>query len=195
MRISIKTAFVLLAAIFLVNCPVHGLQKERKPQIWKKPAVKQARDSAAVKWTPAGYGKYNFTLKTIDEQTVKLSDYSGKVVLVNIWAPWCKPCSTEVPGIIRLFNRYKAMGFEVIGVAVQTNESDVRSFIERLKVPWVIGIKDNITKAYNSYGLPDSYLFRRDGTLLREFIGFTHEEVLKPLIEAALKEIPPKPRP
>lgn len=134
----------------------------------------------------ADYGKYNFTLNTIDGKTIHLSDYSGEVVLVNIWAPWCGPCRLETPGFVTLYNKYKNKGFDVVGVAVQTKESNVREFMKEYNIQWSVGIDDNIARAYETYGLPDNYLFAPDGKLIKHFIGYTKEETLKPIIEEAI---------
>src|SRR3990170_3384956 len=56
----------------------------------------------------------DFTLKTLGGKGVRLSDYAGKVVLVNIWAPWCGPCRTETPGFVSLYEKYRRKGFEII---------------------------------------------------------------------------------
>ncbi|MFA3781498.1 cytochrome c biogenesis protein CcdA [Melioribacteraceae bacterium 4301-Me] len=135
----------------------------------------------------ADYGKYNFTLTTIDGKTVHLSDYTGKVVLVNIWAPWCGPCRLETPGFVSLYDEYKDKGFDVIGIAVQTKESDVKEFIKGYNIQWQIGINDDIARAYGTYGLPDNYLFASDGKLIKHFVGYTKEETLKSVLKDILK--------
>ena len=156
----------------------------------KKSGTKKSDSRNTIQKFSANYGKYNFTIKTLDGKTIQLSDYAGKVVLVNIWAPWCPPCKKETPGFIKLYEKYHKKGFEIIGVAVQTNETDVRAFIEKYKIDWQVGIKDEIAKAFGTYGIPDSYLFQHDGTLIKEFIGYASEELLQPLIENALTKIP-----
>lgn len=173
--------------IILIVCAIAmitALGQQSKITVKKKPQTKGSLPKIA-----ADYGKYNFTLKTLDGKTIKLSDYAGKVILVNIWAPWCGPCKMETPGFVRLYEKYNPKGFEIIGVAVQTNESDVRTFMEKYKMRWQIGIKDEIAKAYGTYGIPDSYLFRPDGTLVKEFVGYASEDALEPLIKEALKFI------
>ena len=116
----------------------------------RKPQTKESSPKVS-----ANYGKYNFSFKTLGGKNLKLSDYAGKVVLVNIWAPWCSPCKMETPGFVRLHEKYHLKGFEIIGVAVQTNESDVRAFIEKYKIRWQVGIKDEIASSgiilYSSY--------------------------------------------
>lgn len=150
----------------------------------RKPQTKEISPNVG-----ANYGKYNFSFRTLDGKALKLSDYAGKIVLVNIWAPWCSPCKMETPGFVRLYEKYYLKGFEIIGIAVQTNESDVRAFMEKCKVRWQVGIKNEIAKAYGTYGIPDSYLFRLDGALIKEFVGYASEEALEPLIKEALKSV------
>jgi len=143
--------------------------------------------SADIGNVAANFGKYEFTLKTLDGRTIQLSDYTGKVVLVNIWAPWCGPCRMETPGFVKLYDQYRKNGFEIIGVAVETNEKDVQAFIGKYNVRWHIGIDDKIARAYGTYGLPDNFLFGPDGKVIKHFVGFTSEETLRSLIEGVLK--------
>jgi thiol-disulfide isomerase/thioredoxin len=137
----------------------------------------------------ANYGKYDFAYTTLDGKKLRLSDFAGKVVLVNIWAPWCGPCKVETPGLVKVYKQYKDRGFEVLSVAVNTNETDVRSFMQKYGVQWPVGIKDEVAQSYGTYGIPDNYLFNVDGTVAKHFIGFTSDEALKPLLEDALKQI------
>ena len=60
----------------------------------------------------------NFTLKDIHGKPLALSDYKGKVVLLDFWATWCPPCRKEIPGLIELYNKYRSHGFTVIGVSM-----------------------------------------------------------------------------
>lgn len=133
------------------------------------------------------FGKYDFTLKTLDGKTIRLSDYSGKVVLVNIWAPWCGPCRLETPGFVKLYNEYHEKGFDIISVAVETNKEDVREFVEQYHAGWTVGLGDNIAQAYGTYGLPDNFLFGRNGKVIKHFVGFTQENTLAPILQVALK--------
>jgi len=174
---------IIILIICITTSAVASEQPSKKTDK-RKPQTKESSPKVG-----ANYGKYNFSFRTLDGKTLKLSDYAGKVVLVNIWAPWCSPCRMETPGFVRLHGKYHLKGFEIIGIAVQTNESDVRAFIEKYKVRWQVGIKDEIAKAYGTYGIPDSYLFRHDGTLIKEFIGYASEEALEPLIKEALKSV------
>jgi thiol-disulfide isomerase/thioredoxin len=169
LRLSL-TAIVVLA--FLVPAPGISFQK-------KTPSKEQP--------PKADYGKYAFTFSTLDGKKLSLADYAGKVVLVNIWAPWCGPCRKEAPGFQSLYKRYKSKGFEILSIAVQTNETDVRSFVSTYAMTWPVGIRDEVAIAYKTYGLPDNYVFRPDGSVAKHFIGFTSEEALRHVLEELFK--------
>lgn len=166
-----------------------GMPQKKTAKQVRKPALKQAAKSKPAKKPSANYGQYEFTLKTLDGNAIHLSDFAGSVVLVNIWAPWCGPCAVETPGFVKLYDTYKSKGFSVIGVAVQTTESEVRNFLQRYDVRWPVGMNDDVAVAYGTYGLPDNYLFGPDGSVIKHFIGYTKEEALQPLVEEAVKTI------
>lgn len=136
------------------------------------------------------YGKHDFSFTTLDGKTLKLSDHAGKVVLLTIWAPWCGPCRQETPGFVKLYKEYKDRGFEILGVAVNTNRDDVVAFVKKYDVTWPVGIKDEVARQYKTYGIPENYVFNPDGTLAKKFVGYTSENALRPVIEASLKKVP-----
>ncbi len=124
----------------------------------------------------ADYGKFDFTLETLDGRTITLSELGGQTVLVNFWAPWCGPCKQEMPGFEKLYNKYKERGFIIIGVAVQTTIGDIEEYLAQQPVSYPIGMKDEVGEQYGIFGLPDSYLFAPDGSLQKRFFGFTTED-------------------
>jgi cytochrome c-type biogenesis protein len=113
--------------------------------------------------------------KTVDESGPSKLDFKGKVVAVNFWAPWCGPCRLETPGFVKTYNTYKDKGLVIIGVAAQTTEDKVKKFVVDYKVPYYVGISDETAEQYNIVGLPTTYLFNRDGSLVTHFLGYTTE--------------------
>ena len=142
--------------------------------------------------TPSRYGDYNFTLTTIDGDRVSLSDYEGKVVLVNFWATWCGPCVIETPALVRMYHKYKRQGFSVIGVALQSEEDGVRDFVRKYNIPYAIGRdpSDEIGLRYQVFALPSSFLFAPDGTVQRAFTGYVAEDVLDRELEKTFQTNP-----
>jgi peroxiredoxin len=143
----------------------------------------------------ANYGKYAFTMRSLDGANIRLADHAGKIVLVTIWSPGCEPCERETAGLVKIYNRYHAMGFEILGVAVKTTETDVRAFLQKHGVKWAFGIHDDILNSYGMYGLPDHYLFSGDGSLLKHYIGMVREDNLRPLLDEIFHPKPPPSRP
>lgn len=187
--IAIAISIALAAALAGAPAASSAQTKQGAAETQSQTAKQAGKDAAPPAKPRADYGKYEFTLTTLEGKTVKLSDYAGKVVLVNLWAPWCGPCKIEMPGFAKLHEKYKAQGFEIISVAVQTTESAVRSFIDKTPLPWAVGLNDDVAGKYGTYGLPDNYVFLPDGMLAKRFIGYTKEEALEPVIQAGLKRI------
>lgn len=130
-----------------------------------------------------------FTLKDIDGRTVQLSDYKGKVVLINFWATWCPPCRAEMPDLVRLQREHARHGLQIIGITYPPEQKDrVRRFARSLKVnyPIILGTREIRARFSSEETLPLTVVINRDGKvndiisgiLLRE----EFEEKVKPLL-------------
>ena len=141
----------------------------------------------------SSYGNYDFTLTTIDGDRVRLSDYAGKVVLVNFWATWCAPCVIETPALVRLYHKYKRHGFAIIGVAVQSEDDGVRDFVRRFDIPYAVArdASDEIGLRYQVFALPSSFLFAGDGSVQRAFTGYVAEAELDRELYETFRPRPP----
>ena len=148
------------------------------------PSVVEPKEAVAEPPKTA-YGSYDFVLTSIDGGSVKLSDYQGKVVLVNFWATWCGPCVVETPSLVRIYHKYRDRGFQVIGVAMQSEEDNVKNFVEKYRVPYAIA-RDTTSEVglrYQVFALPSSFLFTADGKVQKTFMGFVEEERLERELE------------
>ena len=131
----------------------------------------------------------DFTLKTIDGKDVRLSDYSGQPVLINVWATWCPPCRLEMPGIEAAYEKYKGDGLVVLGIdlTVEDNLKDVPGFVQELNLTFPILLDESGEVSgglYGLRGLPTSYFIDRDGYLVRIQIGgMTPEQLNEYLTE------------
>ncbi|HDZ78290.1 MAG TPA: TlpA family protein disulfide reductase [Gammaproteobacteria bacterium] len=107
------------------------------------------------------------------DQTV-LTDFAGKVVLLNFWATWCSPCREEMPAMQSLWEKYREQGFVIIAVAADRGKREqVMSFAEKLALtfPIVFDPEGEIRKRYEVVALPMSYLIGRDGKISGRIIG------------------------
>ncbi|HHY89396.1 MAG TPA: redoxin domain-containing protein [Chloroflexi bacterium] len=109
-----------------------------------------------------------FTLQTFDGQVVDVRDLEGKIILVNFWASWCKPCEDEAAALEEAWRRYQADGDVVfLGVDYVDTESEARAYLEKFNITYPNGpdLKSSISDLYNISGVPETYIIGPDGTL------------------------------
>jgi len=119
--------------------------------------------------------------------------YKGKVTLVNIWATWCEPCKVEMPSMQRLYDSLESRGFKIAAVSIdESDPTDVRNFGQALHLTFDI-LQDRSTaiqQAYQTTGVPESFLLDRNGTIVKRVIG-AHDwssPVNRALVERLLNE-------
>ncbi len=108
----------------------------------------------------------DFTLTDANGTSVKLSDYRGKVVLLNFWATWCGPCQVEIPWFIEFEQEYKSKGFEVVGVSMDEDGwKAVKPYVAEHKVNYRVLLgNDTVTQLYGGVeSLPTTFIIDRDG--------------------------------
>lgn len=121
-----------------------------------------------------------FTGHTASGETIKLLDYKGKVVLLDIWASWCGPCKEEFPFLIDLQNKYSDKDFSVLAVNVDENSSNMNKFISNLNkdIPFKI-IYDGESKIPDLYkidALPSSFIVDKKGIVRYFNLGFSKSD-------------------
>ena len=135
----------------------------------------------------------HFIFKDLQGRNVTLSDYKGKVVLLDFWATWCPPCRKEIPGFVELYNTYKSRGLMVIGVSMDDIEdtADVKRFAEQLKIDYPIllgfGRDDDLKPVFGELPLPTSFVIARDGRICARHDGLTAKEPIEREISALLQ--------
>ena len=116
----------------------------------------------------------DFTFPGLDGKMVSLSDYKGKVVLVNIWATWCPPCVNEMPSMEKLYRKFKRENFEILAVSIdETGPKAVAPFMEktRLTFPALIDSKGAIKSVYRISAIPESFIIDKQGFLIKKIVG------------------------
>ena len=135
--------------------------------------------------------------KATSGDPIKLGNYSGKVLLVNLWATWCGPCRMETPELVRLHKEFQSRGVEMIGLSTENPDASARSvsdFVREFNVDYQIGwAKPEVAQIMmqGRTSIPQSFIIARDGRVIRRFIGFNPETTatqIKEALEQALKE-------
>jgi peroxiredoxin len=116
----------------------------------------------------------DFGLLSLRGDTVKLSDYRGKAVFLNIWATWCPPCRKEMPAMGSLYQRLKGREFEMLAVSIdREGEKVIRPFVAKYGLTFPV-LLDPDSKTYRLYGLtgiPETFLIDKNGVILYRIIG------------------------
>lgn len=142
-----------------------------------------------------------FSLKDLKGKRARLSDYKGKVVLVNFWATWCAPCRAEMPDLVRWQNEYKDQGLQIIGITYPPYRTiQVREAARRLKInyPILFGT-DEVAALYDAGEvLPFTVIIDRDGNIRDRIKGIIDaeefEQKIKPLLQTTSKTVRVAPR-
>jgi peroxiredoxin len=105
--------------------------------------------------------------------SLSIESLRGKVVLLNFWATWCKPCEDEMPAMQRLYRELAPEGFELLAISVDEQSDAVARFQQRLGLsfPVLLDPKRRVADTYQSYKFPESWLIDADGVLVARFIG------------------------
>jgi cytochrome c biogenesis protein CcmG, thiol:disulfide interchange protein DsbE len=134
--------------------------------------------SAVIANLSAGTKAPNFTLPKLDGKTFTLKDcfkQPGKVVLLDIWATWCGPCRAEIPFIIKLQKKYGAKKVLIVGVAIDADKADVKSFAKQQNMNYTICHDPNaktVGKSYEVRGIPATYVIDKKGVIRYVHEGF-----------------------
>ena len=179
LQTRLPIAFVLLmmvGGVFWMMSRAATDQPVRRPPVKEEGKRQEAPD---------------FALKDINGKTVRLSDYRGKVILLDFWATWCGPCQMEIPWFMEFERKYKDRGFAVLGLSMDDDGwQSVKPFIQEMRVNYRVMIADERTG--DLYGgieaLPTAFLIDREGRVAIEHVGVSSrrdfEDGIEKLLEA-----------
>ena len=129
------------------------------------------------KYEPLTVGKIapDFELPDLVEKDVRLSDFRGKVVFLNFWATWCKPCREEMPSMEVLYKNFEQDGLVVLAISIDrvTTKKDIPPFVKSLNLsfPILIDSWGQTDKRYKLMGVPETYIIDQQGVLREKVIG------------------------
>lgn len=172
----LTAGFVLTTALLACGCgaadaptPVQPTRTGSEPArpISNKKSIAEAFDAPITR---------------LDGQTFKLSDLSGKVIMVDFWATYCPPCVKQAPQLAELSRKYKDKGLEIVGLTTdeKTDQQKVEDFIKRVGINYTIGYANNWLSAAFLKGsedetgappIPQLFIISRDGRVVNHQIG------------------------
>lgn len=121
----------------------------------------------------AGSTVIDFTLPDMNGRQVSLKDYRGKVVFLNFWATWCKPCEDELPSMQQLHQALKGQPFEILAVSIDSDAEPVKKFISAYGLTFtVLHDRNGKTKErYKTTGVPETFIIDQNGVVAEKVMG------------------------
>ncbi len=182
----VALALMLLGSLVLGGC---SKSKGEKAKSTQTSSSAQPSTPEQGNYTPAP----DFTLPDLDGKPVKLSDFKGKVVILDFWATWCRPCVMEIPSFVKLQKKYKD-DLVVIGIDLDTRRSVdfVKNFAQQHDMNYIVlyGMADpSIVQKYgNIRSIPTTFFIDRNGYIREKLVGVHPHSTLESLVEKLVKE-------
>lgn len=133
-----------------------------------------------------------YTAQQLDGTPVALADLSGDVVLLNVWATWCKPCREEIPALDSLHREFGARGLRVTGVSIDviSDTAEIAGFARQLGASYTLWLDpdDKVSSMFRAIGVPSTYLIDRNGVLRWRHMGPVRasDTALRALLDSVL---------
>lgn len=131
----------------------------------------------------------DFAVTDLQGRVVQLSKLRGKVVVVNFWATWCGPCRMEIPGLVKLYDRYREKGLEIVGLSLDNAGPDVvKTFIKEHRIPYPVAMATSeVRRRYgHPRSIPTTYFIDRRGRIAKRQVGYMPENMLEKVIASLL---------
>ena len=191
-NLFIKSILLLVIAVTAVGCENNSAQN-RVPSSSKSKQAKNLIENNNLVLAP------DFTLANLDGERVSMNQYKGKVVLLNFWGTWCGPCRKEIPDFVKLSDKYKKQGLEIVGITLTSGSPEkINTFARNWGINYALltDIEGNETQMVTALygkatgkqitGIPTTFLIDRDGYIRQKYVGPRSEEVfykdLKPYL-------------
>ena len=134
----------------------------------------------------------DFTLRSMNGPNLRLQEQRGQVVLVNFWATWCGPCRQEIPHLNRLYDKYRASGFVLLGVNIDEDARAAADLAAKLgvKFPVLLDTDKKVSRLYDMSAMPATVVIDKDGRVRYIHRGYRDgfEQTYDQQIRGLLKE-------
>jgi len=133
----------------------------------------------------------DFTLRRLEGANLRLAEQRGQVVMVNFWATWCGPCRQEMPQLNKIYEKYRASGFQLLGVNVDDDTRNAAEVATKLgvKFPVLLDTDKRVSKLYDLSTMPSTVIIDRDGKVRYVHKGYLtgYEETYDKQVRELLK--------
>jgi len=173
--LSIKTVAICIAGLVILLFPLltkafNPFSSETDTAISEKDRLFRKMGALSI---PPIAEAIDFTLKDLNGKPVRLSDFRGKIVLLNFWATWCPDCRIEMPSMQKLHSRFKDTDFVLVSISIKESASEVQKFFKKHKLTF-IGLLDSDGEVGSQMGIraiPTTFILDRNGKIAGTIMG------------------------
>ena len=165
-----RAGLTSIAVAIVIAAAADGCSKKESDQT---ASTEISSETSAPRFVSMNAPAPDFTLKNrITGADVKLSNYRGRVVMVNFWAPWCPPCREELPDLVGLYEANRGKGFELLGVFVSGDPGGVDQMVRQHGIDYpVLTGDESVARAWLVNGIPTTYIIDREGVVRVQYVG------------------------
>ena len=196
-RIAFTVLVLSLFAAFGISSCSSSDEKREAPAPVVRNAPPPAAPAAPAPMLTLPANITGAELRAVTGAPIRLSNYNGKVLLVNLWATWCGPCRLETPELVKLHKEFRSQGLEVVGLSTENPDSSaesVREFVHNYDVDYRIGwataeVAHGLMQGRDA--IPQSFVIARSGRIVRRFVGFNPRDTpaqIRAAVEEALND-------
>jgi peroxiredoxin len=177
---------VLAAAIIFVNLLKPSVTEGNKEITPAEAPTNEDIPGVDLSQVKEGNPAPNFELTTLAGETVQLSDYKGKKVILNFWATWCPPCKAEMPHMQNFYEKNKGNDIEIVAVnltSMDKGKTEIENFVKEYGLTFDIPLDEEgtIGAQYQAFSIPTSYIIDSKGIITKKIIGPMDEGMMKTL--------------
>ena len=163
-----RTLFICLLTVFVLTSAFGADEKELTPS-----DIQQSLIELGFRVFKSPVEAPEFNLENLAGDSITLSSYRGKIVLLNFWATWCPPCRAEMPSMQKLQDRYAGDDMTVLAVDLQESRAAVEKFVDEYELAFAIPLDTDgrVGALYGVRSIPTTYIIGRDGMVIAGAVG------------------------
>lgn len=186
-----KNIIAIVILLGLVSWGIYDTMKKNDAVKASLASSEQVIEGLDMSSLTIGINKGNlapeFELRTLDGEIIKLSDFRGKKLIVNMWATWCPPCRAEMPDMQKFYDKYKDEDVAILSVNMTTSEKsvgDISKFLNEFEItfPVVLDEENSVAMTYQTFSLPTSYIIDSKSIIQQKVTGPMNYEMMDKMI-------------